>query len=297
MHFDQDSKLVSTYPTTKSKSFWMRVLNQNRQANEDYKQNWGLTKKDLSVSLRHDFILEDVGLHCCIAIDRIEKLTHDVLVHTYKSQVPYYDIKFGEGGKRILEEPNAGGTSRWSEALSFEIIFTIFNAKLLNTEMQIKYANTSKKTDYSVEIFGSILGVSVTRAMKYGGEHQDKSASEQEIYRTLNAKAIERYEEKKKQRQKPFDIDDALYLLNRKLDAVLISTEKVLSRPRWKQQILHVFCENLKIAEILRETLNDKSIIPHDLLANTIVLLTVASEDPWIFYNPCLRKIKEDTLI
>lgn len=272
--------MAQRFPTTKSLSFWRRVMAKNHKEDQEADR----PKKAVASSFRHDFVLEGIGLHGCVLIDCVDKMVHDVLMHTYRPIVAYDKIEFGEGALRILKEVNAGGTSRWSEALSFEIIFSIFGAKLLNTEMQLSYDLPSKRTDYSVEIFGRVLGVSVTRAMKYHGEYEEIEAEEE--FKKLSPKAVERHEMKKKDRRKPYDREDASRLLNRKLFAVLSSTEKVKTAPKWKQQILHIFCENLKTANIVRDTLDDRSCVDANLVDNTIVLLTVASRDPWIFYNP-----------
>ena len=74
--------------------------------------------------------------------------------------------------------PNAGGNSVESETLSFEMLKKSFNAKLLKTEMEVSYWPMGGSiTDYVCYMFDSIIGVSVTRAMKYNGEFTYEDAN------------------------------------------------------------------------------------------------------------------------
>ena len=46
-----------------------------------------------------------------------------------------------------------------------------YGARLLKTEMEVGYfPEGGSITDYTCEMFGTVLGVSVTRAMKYKGD-------------------------------------------------------------------------------------------------------------------------------
>jgi hypothetical protein len=57
----------------------------------------------------------------------------------------------------LFRFPNAGGNSIWSEALSFEVLSTIYGAKLLKTEMKLEYwperTNSRKKQKKGVSRF------------------------------------------------------------------------------------------------------------------------------------------------
>lgn len=68
---------------------------------------------------------------------------------------------------KILNTPNAGGNSVWSEVVSCEVLSSLCRAVLHKTEMEIEYAPGSKITDYSVKVLNKDIGVSVTRAMKF----------------------------------------------------------------------------------------------------------------------------------
>ena len=68
--------------------------------------------------------------------------------------------------QRILEEPNAGGNSVVSEGLAMEILYRIYDAKNIYTEMEIEYYYDNwKKCDFITTIKGENIGVSVTRIL------------------------------------------------------------------------------------------------------------------------------------
>jgi len=161
-------------------------------------------------------------------------------------------MKISKGAQTIQTIPNAGGTSVNSEVFSFEIIHTMFNAQLEATEMELEYFPLgSKITDYSVKINGEIFGVSVTRAMKFNGGI--------------------------------FTEEEAERLLNKKLYGVNISSKAVLKRFRWKKQFLHIWAENRQIAQQLEHVF--QSIISPEMKSNTIVMVTICENSPFIFYD------------
>lgn len=204
-----------------------------------------------SVFLRPDFILCGVDLHTCKLAHCISNSNNKgvILTHSFQALVPKTRIALSSAARRILNTPNAGGTSIWSEVMSFEIVSALFNAILLRTEMEIEYLPGSKITDYSINLFGKSIGISVTRAMKYKGT---------------------------------FTEEDGLRLLNKKLFGVIESSRCVIEEHSWERQILHIFAEKDYIADILRECLSQ---IDQELLSNTIVIVTVCKNAPWLFYN------------
>jgi len=154
-------------------------------------------------------------------------------------------LKLGEGGRRVLDTPNAGGKgAQCSEALSFEVLEMLFNAQLLFCEMQIEYWPMGGKiTDYSVNISGLTIGVSVTRALKFKGEFSD---------------------------------EDATYLLTKKLYGVNESSRLVIEAQRWSKQLLHIWAENQKVADVLRRVWTS---MDPKLTSNTFVLVTVTEDN------------------
>jgi len=160
-------------------------------------------------------------------------------------------IKFSEQAQRILDEPNAGGNSEKSEAMSCEIMRLCFGAKLLKTEMGIQYmwGEWSKRTDYLAQIFRRKIGVSVTRAYKHHGE---------------------------------FTAEDAQVLFYKKLKGVNLSSKDVIAPDTWVKQVLHVFTTESYIGDLL---VREYAKLSAELTSNTIVLITVAEGANWIMSN------------
>lgn len=171
------------------------------------------------------------------------------VTHDFAATSPFATIPLSEGGRRILELPNAGGNSVSSEVISYELLRMMFGAHLSRTEMELEYfPHGSKITDYSVTINGECVGVSVTRAMKFRGT---------------------------------FTTKDGAALLAKKLYGVSASTRAVVQET-WKKQILHVFAEHAYVADELRRAFDA---LDAETKANTVVLCTVTSNARWIFTN------------
>jgi len=145
-----------------------------------------------------------------------------------------------------------------------------FGAKLLKTEMDINYyPYGSKKTDYLIQIYGKTVAVSVTRAMKFSGT---------------------------------FTNFDAKHLLMKKLDGINWSTRN--GQDKWEKQILHVWTNSQKTAEIINyefeHTMTD------ELRTNTVLFITITKNAPWLYssrnilpswMSPVCQSTKSDTWI
>jgi hypothetical protein len=157
---------------------------------------------------------------------------------------------------RMLDLPNAGGNSVWSEVISYETMRMLFNCRLARTEMEIAYfPYGSSITDYSVGVSISTdtvvhLGVSVTRAMAYRNE---------------------------------FTITDATRLLNKKLYGVINSTRCVMKDMRWRKQILHVWVQEPYMIPLLMQAYHHH--VDTELYANTLVVFTVSQNAEYIYTN------------
>jgi len=157
-------------------------------------------------------------------------------------------LQLCQGSQRILNLPNAGGNSVWSEVLSFELLNSLYGATLMRTEMELEYWPMGCKiTDYSIQLYGHNIGVSVTRAMKF---------------------------------QKVFTEEDAVVLLKKKLEGVNISSSCVIPEHSWSKQILHVWCQASYVADIILSTFEK---LDHELRMNTLVIATVVQNANWIF--------------
>ena len=133
---------------------------------------WGL--KD------NDFILSS-----CIT----NKQNAGLIVNNFELNPGYTKemISLNTGSQRVMDTPNAGGSSVWSEAISFEVLSFMCSAALHKTEMEIEYMPGSKITDYSVKVLGRDLGVSVTRAMKFS-KKDDTTFTEEDAHKLLSKK-------------------------------------------------------------------------------------------------------------
>jgi len=164
--------------------------------------------------------------------------------------------QFGPAALRVYTEPNAGGASEFSEALSFELIHRMCqHIELRQTEMQIEYewAEWSKKTDYSITLHSAVLGVSVTRALNYRGGDE------------------------------AFSVEDGRKLLYKKLFGVQQSNKDVVDK--FTKQILHIFTSSENIVRILQEVYVEFLITDPHLVGNTVVLITLAKNAPFIYFN------------
>ena len=167
---------------------------------------------------------------------------------------PYDDADLSwltTGGQKIMTDPNAGGSSKASEAFAFEMLARCELAALLKTEMEIVYTDPSGKlTDELVEIDGLKIGVSVTRAVGYPFDA-------------------------------PYTEEQAKVLLDKKLQGILDSTANVSSGDAWKKQILYILAYGQQHADAIQAAWAKE---PAALRADTIVMVTVTDGDDAFVY-------------
>lgn len=167
----------------------------------------------------------------------------------------YERTNLSPGGQRLFDTPNAGGSSTESEVMSFEILRACEGAKLLKTETEIAYGDDTPGaptiTDILVEIGGAKVGVSVARA-----------------YRPQNL---------------AFPDADVKALIQKKLEGVNRSSERVKPEDKWVKQILHVFAANKAQADAVVRVLPT---IDAATRADTIVLLTQTTGGGFVYCNP-----------
>lgn len=159
----------------------------------------------------------------------------------------------GDGMRRLMSEPNAGGSSVNSEAISMEMLHVSFDADLLHTEMGVKYECACSIADYVASVplpahdDGTPtrpikLGVSVTRAMKYKpGPHA-------------------------------FSTEDARVLLKKKLSGIIDAHTHAVPEHRWDRSLLHVWAQSEWVASVVYDTLLT---MPAELWSVCLVLCTV----------------------
>lgn len=155
------------------------------------------------------------------------------------------------GGREIIDDGNAGGSSIMSEVFAFEMLARCEGGLLLKTETEVEYTDPmSKLTDILVELDGMKIGVSVTRAVAFPFDQ-------------------------------PYPPERALSLMNDKLGDILLSTANVAPADAWVKQILHVIAYSAQHAEVIEEALMQ---IDPLVRADTIVIVTVSDGDDAFIY-------------
>lgn len=167
------------------------------------------------------------------------------------------NIGLSSDATKVLLEPNAGGASVVSEALSVEYLCRRLQAHSVVPEMKIKYFFSNwKKIDYLTTIRGERIGVSVTRAM--GFPTADTFTSE-----------------------------DAERLGKKKLYGLILARSGISECNSYNRSILHVFCQSYSIAVLMagafRLIIDRDKQLQHDLEGHIVIILTVAQNIPGIF--------------
>ncbi|MFZ9889686.1 MAG: hypothetical protein ACO3JL_19495 [Myxococcota bacterium] len=167
---------------------------------------------------------------------------------------PYDDVdeaRLTDGGREILADGNAGGSSLLSEVFAYEVLARCEGATLLKTELEVEYTDPQGKiTDLLVELAGERVGVSVTRAVTFP-------------------------------RDQPYALSDAQELLEKKLSGILSSSANVAADDAWQKQILSVIAYAPAHAAVLEEALQG---IDTSLQRDTIVYVTVSEGDDEFLY-------------
>ncbi|KAG0276882.1 hypothetical protein BGZ95_006904 [Linnemannia exigua] len=153
---------------------------------------------------------------------------------------------------KMLNLPNAGGSSLLSEVLSCEMLYRCLGARLAKTEMEIRYFFAYQPmTDYTISLPGLAsgfhVGVSVTRAFAYKGAYRRSECRK---------------------------------LLKKKLSGITASTRNVMDERLFKQ-ILHVWVPNGKVARTVQATYRT---LPTELTRNSVVVISVVNA-AWVFNN------------
>lgn len=160
-----------------------------------------------------------------------------------------------DGGREVLADGNAGGSSLLSEVFAFELLGRCEGAALLKTETEIVYDQPGAITDLLVEIDGEKLGVSVTRAIGFPFDA-------------------------------PYTVEQATDLLEEKLADILVSSANVSDEDRWRKQILAVLAYAPGHAESLAAAL---AALDPAVRADTIVwILVTDGPDDFVYCDgPC----------
>ena len=151
-----------------------------------------------------------------------------------------------EGGQKVYEDGNLGGSSLLSEVFAYEVLYRCELATLLKTEAEIVYTDTGgKKTDLLVEIDGLKLGVSVTRAYHYPPDD-------------------------------PYTLDLATELLTKKLGDLPLSTANVAPEDAWVKQLLSILAYTPEHAALIEESWLS---LDAELRGDAILIVTATEGD------------------
>ena len=161
-----------------------------------------------------------------------------------------YDL-LTPGGQAVFDAGNLGGSSLFSEVISFDVLARCESAELLKTETEIEYATRGSRTDLLVEFNGTKIGVSVTRGQGFPLED-------------------------------PFSVEQAQALLEDKLSDIPMSTANVAPADAWEKQILHVIAYGPMHAQSL---LTAYESLGSELTLDTLVVVTVTDGEDLFIYT------------
>lgn len=161
----------------------------------------------------------------------------------------------GRNALQLLSQPNAGGSSIYSEALSIELLSRLLGVHLYKTEKELIYnfpnvfnnGGSGPMMDYACHYKSLILGVSVTRAMSFHREYTKK---------------------------------DATLLIEKKLNNMMTSSQNI-QNIKFDRHILHIWTESTKNASIVKKVVvkNKKK------YKDTVVLVSTINNNHNLFFN------------
>lgn len=156
------------------------------------------------------------------------------------------------GGQEVHDEGNLGGSSLFSEVISYDVLDRCEGAALLKTEGEIVYTDEmGTKTDLLIELEGLRIGVSVTRALAFPFDD-------------------------------PYSVEQAQVLLEDKLGDIPSSSANVAPEDAWTKQILHVLAYGPMHAQSLEAAYDG---LDPAVQLDTIVVVTVTDGDDLFLYE------------
>ncbi|MBS1117817.1 MAG: uncharacterized protein H6Q90_45 [Deltaproteobacteria bacterium] len=179
------------------------------------------------------------------------QLFRDTLTFSRRFDDPADRPLLTAGGLHMIETPNAGGSSVFSEVFAYEQLARCELASLLKTETEIVYDTPGKLTDLEVAVDGHKIGVSVTRAMTFPFGQ-------------------------------PYTTAAATTLIQRKLEDIQVATTNVSAQDRWDKQVLAILAFDDQHADMVMQVWNG---FDASVRADTIVLVTVTHGDDTFIYT------------
>lgn len=232
--------------------------------------NQNVSSPKLIISTTNYTLYQPLGDHVrakCILMNPLRDsepfIIQHILKNNPKKKMHQWDVcKLAE---KIYREPNAGGKSINSEAFSVNVLDQLYGITDIISEMEVQYVwYNYKKCDYVCTLFGQRVGVSVTRAMGYPNHTY-------------------------------FTSEDAQRLLKKKISGLLVARDGVINKYNFDKCILHMWCESLEIADIIKqEHENLDECVKDDI----IIVLTVTKPytSPFIYYDKDFDIIQQRVL-
>ncbi len=195
----------------------------------------------------------------CAGLAAAVKATASVTVEiplTFDATEKYERARLSPGGKIVFDAPNAGGSSKESEVMTYELLLHCAGAALLKTETEIKYGpppdgGAATITDLLVSIGGDKIGVNPKR-----------------VFKPL-----------------PLTMTDAEVRtqLVKDFESIKASSARVLPEDRWVKQILHIWVPSATYYDAVKRVLPT---IDDATRSNTLVLVTRTTGGGFLYCDP-----------
>lgn len=233
-----------------------------------------------------DHLYRDISIHSSSEAEfklnnSIQKQNKDiVIVDDTITKLDKY-LKMGIESKKIISEPNAGGSSVVSEALSVEYLCRRIGARDIVPEMEIQYFYSNcKKIDY-------IATIGTTNAGK--GIGTTNAGSGIDIKKHPKRVGISVTRAMGYPTPQTFTVEDATRLCYKKLFGLVVARAGVSKKFRYSCSILHVLCQNRAIAQLMRVAFDE--LIREDryrskdmqITGDITIILTVCHNIPGVF--------------
>ncbi|MBI2392275.1 MAG: hypothetical protein HYV09_21990 [Deltaproteobacteria bacterium] len=195
----------------------------------------------------------------CGAVTAAAKATGSVVVEvplSFDGTDKWERARLSPGGQRVFDAPNAGGSSKESEVMTFELLHHCDFAALLKTETEISYGpppdgGAATITDMIVTIAGEKIGVNPKRVFK----PEPLSMTDTEVRDQLV----------------------------KNFQSINASSARVLPADKWSKQILHVWVPSAKYYDAVKRVLPT---IDEATKSNTIVLITRTTGGGFLYCDP-----------
>lgn len=195
----------------------------------------------------------------CAGLAAAVKATGSVTIEiplVFDATEKYERARLSPGGKIVFDAPNAGGSSKESEVMTYELLLHCAGAALLKTETEIKYGpppdgGAATITDLLVSIGGEKIGVNPKR-----------------VFKPL-----------------PLTMTDAEVRtqLVKDFESIKASSARVLPEDRWVKQILHVWVPSTTYYDAVKRVLPT---IDEATRSNTLVLITQTTGGGFLYCDP-----------